>query len=255
MSRTVTNWEAVQVSSREPRSRQGTGHDPVTVADLLRREGMTGEFPAVRDEVPADDTPTDRIPVVDILRREGRWDRRKAGRVAALAAGVTALAGIAVTALTTGQMHDTAASVPGGAGGGYVPGDTTTGTSAPPIVGLPQVPVPVSATTTTSVSTDTTPPAPPAGASSRTTAAPPRGHQQASSRPTSGSLGTSTADSAPDTRPGNSGTTRTDPPTTTTSASAPAAQPPAQSSSPQPPSNDTGVLGAVTGLLGGILGH
>lgn len=249
MSPTVTIWEAVQVPSREPRSRQGTGRDPVTVADLLRREGMTGEFPAVRDEVPADDTPTDRIPVVDILRREGRWDRRKAGRVAALAAGVTALAGIAVTALTTGQMHDTAASVPGGAGGGSVPSDTTSGTPAPPIVALPQVPVPVSTTTTTSAGMDTTTPGRPAGASSRTTAVAPRGHQQASSHPASGSAGASTADSAPDTRPGNSDTTRTDPPPTSTSASAPAAE----SSSAQPPPNNPGVLGTVTGLLGSLL--
>lgn len=88
----------------------------VTVADLLRREGVTQELPVVDAHV--DETPTERIPVADLLRREGRWDRRQATRLSVVAAGVAALAGLVVSALGVGHATNASAPVAGGSGGG-----------------------------------------------------------------------------------------------------------------------------------------
>jgi hypothetical protein len=98
----------------------------VTVADILRREGVTEELPVVRR---ADDTPTERIPVAELLRREGKWDRRRTAKVGAAAAGVAVLAGFAISVLSAGHSDNTTiAPLAGGAGGGPV--DPTTPSSS-----------------------------------------------------------------------------------------------------------------------------
>ena len=184
----------------------------VTVADLLRREGIAQELPVAAGDV--HDAPTDLIPVAELLRREngedrppvdfyedryedgleqdsseedssgdddpaegpfetrfagpaegrletgfagpaegrletgfagpaesrfetrildgrpepagaGKTDRRWIGKAGAVAAGIAALAGLAVTVLSTGQLQETAAPIPGGNGGPAIDPPTT----------------------------------------------------------------------------------------------------------------------------------
>lgn len=248
MSRTVTNGRAVSVPSDEVNSRPGAEGRRLTVAELLAREGMTHEFPVVQE--PLDDTPTDRIPVVELLRREGKWDRRKASKVGALAAGVVALAGIAATALSAGQLHDTAAA--GGAGGPSI-GPTTSEAQVPPQL----------------VSTESSTPS---GTVSKPGSAPvQQGSTSSQSNGSHSSSGTTqraqTDAAAPTTEqqsssdsPVSNQATQAPAPTTTTTTTredSSSAAKPAPTTSQQPQSG--GLLGAVGGtlggLLGGILGH
>jgi hypothetical protein len=266
MSLRVTNEGFVSVPSNEVNSRQGDDGEQLTVAELLRREGVTQELPVVKD--PVDDAPTDRIPVAELLRREGRWDKRKAGKVGVIAAGVAALAGIAVTALSTGQLHDTAASANGGAGGGpYVPPEAKTSQlSSPPSLASIDTTTPdgtsIGKVATSEVNTG-------AAASDGTRSA----TGQSSSGGTqagSGAAGQApvAAQPTPDS-PGAPGstttTTRSDPAptdssTTTSKPHQPAAHSTTQPTSTEQPTTSTeqpsggGLLGGVIGLLGGVLG-
>jgi hypothetical protein len=250
MSQTVTNERVVSVSSNEVNSRWGDDGEPVTVAELLRREGVTQELPVVTD--PVDDAPTDRIPVAELLRREGRWNRRKASKIGAVAAGLAALAGVAVSVLSTGQLHDTGAAAAGGIGGPYVPPEAKTSQLSSPLsLASSETTTPVSTSggqvSTEHVSTG--------GATSDTT-----NRAQSTTGRSSGSAAQTSAAPTSDAAAGSSSsgttttTTRSDPSTTSTTTTTP--QPVTRTSAPtsteQP--NNGGLLGVVTGLLGGILG-
>ncbi|TNC23450.1 hypothetical protein FG385_21565 [Amycolatopsis alkalitolerans] len=239
--------------SNQVNPRQGDDGEQLTVAELLRREGMTQELPVVKD--PVDDTPTDRIPVGDLLRREGRWDRRKASKVGALAAGVAALAGIAVTALSTGQLHDTAASTAGGGGGGYVPPEAKSSsqlTTAPSLASS-ETTAPAGTSSLGRVETRQAT----GGAARPTTGATgsPSTGGQAQSAPSVPAAPQTTQDASASATPApTTTTTRSEPPTsdssTTTAPQGPAARPSPPKGTEQP----KGLLGGLLDTIGGLLG-
>ncbi|WP_166462711.1 hypothetical protein [Amycolatopsis acidicola] len=226
----------------------------MTVAELLAREGMTHEFPAVQPA--ADDTPTDRIPVGDLLRREGKWDRRKAGRIGVLAAGVAALAGIAATALSAGQLHDTAAPAAGGAGGPSI-GPSASQAGVPPQL--------VSTSTPTTSAAEPTATAPQRGSTtsessgSRSSRTSPRSSSSDSSTSTgsTGSTGSTSSTGSTGSAGGSASAPAPQAPATTTTTAReepPAAAKPAPTTTTTEPSQRGGVLNALTDTLGGVVG-
>ncbi|TVT20647.1 hypothetical protein FNH06_20115 [Amycolatopsis acidiphila] len=238
--------------SNEVNSRRGDDGEQLTVAELLRREGVTQELPVVKD--PVDDAPTERIPVVELLRREGRWNKRKASKVGALAAGVAALAGVAVTALSAGQLHDTAASAGGGAGGPYIPPEAKTSQlGSPPSLASSETTTPdgtsIGQVATRQVAADGT------SSADRTQSAT---GESSGAQARSGSAGQAPVAAQPtqdSTTTGSSTTTRSEPPTGSTTTQP--HQPAAHTSTPTTPTEQPkggGLLGSVVGLLGGILG-
>jgi hypothetical protein len=231
----------------------------LTVAELLRREGMTQEIPVVKE--PVDDAPTDRIPVADLLRREGKWDRRRASKVGAFAAGVAALAGIAATALSAGHLHDTAAPAVGGSGGPSIdPSATTSQVEVPPSLAPGETVTHDGAAAAQSAERSLVPgSAKPSSSQSKSGVIPQRqAPPPVVSAPTAGTSSGDTSSS------GAAATTTTAappvaPPADTTTAPE-ARQPAARTSTPAPtPTTPTeqpkgGLLTAIGGLLGGILG-
>ena len=244
----------VSINGTTPRQYETGGQ--LTVADLLRREGMTPakKLAAIESPVPGrrretadfsgDSSPTVQLLVTDLLRREGELPeperpgkRTKIG----IGAGIAALFGLAAIGYGAIQLHggDAITSATGLGERAIGPADTTAlsiqpnlvASSAPTVAGN----APALAKAAGSAASASSAPRPTTESSARPASPTP----QAAAPVTTSAAAAPTASSA------------AKPPVASPTPTTPVVAPPAKTT--PTPTTDTGLLGTATGLLSGVI--
>lgn len=206
--------------------------------------------------------------VAELLPRLGTGERRRAGKIGAVAAGVVALAGLAVAAFGAGHSaNDTVPPLAGGLGGGPV--DPTTSSTDPsllpsspisPNAAVPGAPVPEGSASTSGAARPGVPgltggktsarPFPGTQITTDRSAPPPSSSSSSSNSGSSGGSVSSVPSSSPSAAPSSSSSSSTQTP------------PPPRKTAPPQSTSDSGSVGGllpgvtevVSGTLGGLLG-
>lgn len=196
--------------------------------------------------------------VAELLPRTGQGERRRAGKIGAVAAGVVALAGLAVAAFGAGQSSpDSVPPLAGGLGGGPV--DPSTSASSDPSL-LPNGPlsstVPGARAPEGSASTSgTARPGVPGLTGTRAGSRPLAGPQTTTDRPapTSSSSSAGNAPSVPSSTASSSPSSPSPSASSTTQNASPTSSSPSTTSNPGPPGWGGGVLGGVKNVVSGTI--